>query len=298
MKTIVVDIPSGLADAANVFTALKIFALKNKFYDLLICGYSGDFSVLEDNVNIKCDYIQNSKTSADLAISHLQDLNVAGLLSFSKRELLLSKTHTNLLKEVNPCYGLFFSGQDPEKETLLIDAGGLSEFDLDSIEGHLSYAMDFLTNIVRKPRNEISIGLLALPESLSNSEKNVDAALKTSNDNYRGFVSPRELMDSNYTVVLAGGNIGQICISAANSGKRIQTNSQIVQASKNIFGKWAGGNQATRTEDFDAKGYYLFGYGYHIYSLNSQAHYQDVISALTALERFDRNQPRNQEKPK
>jgi fatty acid/phospholipid biosynthesis enzyme len=289
MKTLVVDVPSGLADATGVLTALKIFALKNKFYDLLICGYSGDFSVLEDNVNIRCDYIQNSQTSANLALSHLKNTDVAGFLSFSKRELLLKEAHSVLPKEVSP----FFSGRDSEKETLLIDAGGFGEFSQDNIEGYLSYAMDFLTNIVRKPRNEISIGLLAFSESLSKADEDIDSVLKTLNANYRGYVSPGELLNSNFAVVLSGGPMGQVCISAANAAKKIQVNAQIIQTSKNIFGKWSGNNQPARTDDFDAKGYYLFGYGHHIYSLSSQAHYQNVITALTALERFDRNQPRN-----
>jgi hypothetical protein len=291
MKTYIVDIPSGLTDATNVLAALKVFALKNKNLELLCCGASADFSILEDNANISVDYVEGSESSSERALSHLEQENMVGFLSFAKRSDLLEAAHKVLKKEVSPCYGLIFHGVDPEKEALLIDAGGFGEETEENIEAYLSYAMDYLTNILRKPKDDIPVGYLAFKEALSPANRAIDAFLRKQEINYRGLVGAGDLLDSCCAIVLSAGPIAPSCLASANAGKQVHVTRQIVQSGGNLFAKWSGSKPA-EIEDFDHNGYLLFGYGFHLYSLSQKAHYQDVMTALSNLERYERNQPR------
>lgn len=291
MKTFIVDIPSGLTDATNVLAALKVYAAKNKSYRLLCCGASSDFSILEDNVNITCEYTEGKQTSSTKALSHLGDQDVVGLLSFSRHGDLFAAAHASLQKEISPCFGLSFHGQDSSKETFLVDAGGFTAESQESIEASLSYALDYLTNILKMPKDYISVGYLAFKESLSPLNKEIDAFLRGQSFNYRGIVDPSEIMDGASVILLSSGVLGPSCLAAANEGKKVLTNRQTVSSSVNPFVKWTS-PKPVETGDFDREGYLLFGYGHHIYSLSQKAHYEDVMTGLKALERYDRNQPR------
>jgi hypothetical protein len=226
-----------------------------------------------------------------LALSHLgRDAIV--LLSFSERGILLKEAQAAFAKQVSPCFALLYPGVNPDKETMLIDAGGYSEPTPENIEAFLSYAMDFLTNILHKPTHEIGVAYLALEGLLSREDAAIDSFLKEKCPNYRGIASPSQLFDSAFSVILAAGAVPQACLEAANAAKRLQAERQAAQSAKNFLSKWSSTDRPSPNVGFDTHGYYLFGFGHHIYSLGRDAAYNHVMDALSALERFDRNQPR------
>jgi fatty acid/phospholipid biosynthesis enzyme len=296
MKTIIIDIPSGLAAATSVLSALKVYAKKNKIYQLLVCGSPNDMSILEDIENIQCAYSEGAETSTSLALSHINDPEVAGFLSFNERPILIQSCHQNLPKEVNPCFGLYFASQSEGKETLLIDAGGFSAKTKEDVDAYRSYGVDYLKNILKK--GTISIAYLALPEMMDEQDVAIDAFLKASCPEYSGVVDPEYLFDGKNDIVLAGGISGALAIRSAKGSRRVAHDLEQIRSSKSFAVKWssllgAKDNGQDRRYDprIDAKGYLLFGYGHHIVDLDKTAGFGDVIDALDTLERFDRNQP-------
>ena len=296
MKTIIVDIPSGLAGATNVLSALKVYAKKNKFYQLLVCGSPNDMSILEDIENIRCAYSEGAEVSTRLALSHISDPDIAGLRSFNERPILLHSCHESLPKEVNPCFGLYFASESEGKETLLVDAGGYSEKNKDNIDAFLSYGVDYLKNILKK--GTISVAYLALPERMDEQDVAIDAFLKASCSEYSGVLDPEHLFDGKNDIVLSSGTSGALAIRSAKGSRRVAQELEQVRSSKSFAVKWSNllaprdSTQDRRYDPrIDAKGYLLFGYGYHLVSLDKMAGYGDVMDALDTLERFDRNQP-------
>lgn len=296
MKTFLVDIPSGLTSATNVLSALKVYAKKNKFYSLLVCGSPNDMSILEDVDNIKVAYSEGAETSTALALSHLGEEDIAGFLSFNDRKTLLDSCHHTLPKEVDPCFGLYFATQEEGKETFLVDAGGYALKSKDLVDSHRSYAVDYLRNILKK--GTLSIGYLALFDALDEEDSAIDAFLKASCSEYTGIVTPDHLFDGKNDIVLAGGHEGAIAVQSAKGSRRIAHELEQIRSSKSFAVKWSsllGGKEQANDRRYDpridSKGYLLFGYGSHILSLEKTAGFGDVIDAFDTLERFDRNQP-------
>jgi fatty acid/phospholipid biosynthesis enzyme len=296
MKSFIIDIPSGLVGATNVLSALKVYAKKNKFYKLLVCGSPNDMSILEDIENITCAYSEGAETSTSLALSHIEDPDIGGLLSFNDRLTLLHSCHEILPKEVDPCFALYFPASEEGKETLLIDAGGYGEKAKDTIDGYLAYGLDYLKNILKK--GTLSVGYLALMDSMDEQDVAIDSYLKATRPEYTGVVSPEHLFDGKNDIVLSGGKSGAIAVQSAKGSRRIAHELEQIRSSKSSAVKWSSLLGGGKTEDdrrydprIDAKGYLLFGYGHHIVSLDKTAGFGDVMDSLDALERFDRNQP-------
>jgi fatty acid/phospholipid biosynthesis enzyme len=299
MKTIIVDIPSGLANPTSVLSALKVYQKKNHFYNLLVTGSPNDMSIMEDVEGVRCCYNEGEQTSLDVALSHMNDEGVVGLMSFSTRSLLAKKAHEVFPKEVAPCFGLLYQSKEEGKETFLVDAGGFSSKDKTHVLSYLSYALDYTTNILKKSHPEIAF--LALKDNLDDADQEIDDALRQESKDYKGFVDPLALCDGTSDILLAGGKIGAACLASAKGARRIAADLEKIRSSKSVSVKWA--NLITNKNDtsdarydarLDAKGYLLFGYGYHLLALNLNAGFGDVMDGFDTLERYDRNQPRRQ----
>lgn len=289
MKYIVVDIPSGLAYPSSVLSALKVYVKRNAQYNLYCCGDKANFSVLEDTEGISCVYGDENEPSVEVALKVIRDnKDIAGLMSFSERSLLLEKAKEILSKNVNPTYGLLYETKVNDRSTMMIDASGLVEGNEDNFEAALSYAKDYFANILMKAN--IEIALLALEGSDDPLLNKLDEKLRQSEKHYHGFILPLDIFNGTMDIILSLGHDGAIAIQAAKGSTTVSEELKRAQASKS-FSSLFGGSKDKEKPRFDSRidqqGYLLFGFGENILCLNKDSGYGDVIDAFPTLVHLD-----------
>jgi fatty acid/phospholipid biosynthesis enzyme len=286
MKTIVIDLPSGLAYPASVLSAFKVYVKKNHFFNLMVCGDSANFSILEDVEGINCRYSPEGESSLVTALKAVNEENdIAGLLSFSDRFSVLTEAKTILPKNVSPCFGLLFSTKTEDKETLLVDASGYTERNEENASMALAYGKDYLTNVLGRAAPDIALlGLSEIEDPLWDA---CDRNFRQSEKNYHGLLAPSHLFDGGMDLVVSVGNEGAMAILSAKGASTASKQTEKAQAAKSwtsLFGKGKETERPRFDSRIDQRGYFLFGVGKNILCLNKDSGYGDVIDALPRIE--------------
>lgn len=294
MKTIVIDIPHGLAYPSSVLSALKVYAHKNNVYELYVTGDYGDMSILEGTERISCHYLEEGKDSTTLAFEKLNEEESVGLVSFADRKTLKETAVHLLPKSFCPTYGLFYETKESGKPALLIEAAGFGGTSLEDLKNEYEYGLSYMMNIVGV--KDLKAGLLSLPENETKTEIELDENLKKENRNYTGFVSPSDVFKGDIRLILASGRDGAFVIQGARESRKIQTDLEKIRSSKSASASFGSlFSKKTSNDSFDPRidenGYLLFGFGYGIVDLPLDCGYGNVIDALETVTRIDRAQP-------
>jgi fatty acid/phospholipid biosynthesis enzyme len=294
MKSIIVDLPSGLAYPSSVLSAFKVYVKKNHFFNLTVCGDAANFSVLEDTENIECVYCDVGETSSHLALKEMVEReDVAGLLTFADQRAFYEEAAKLLPHWDVPCFGLFYSSKIEGKETLILDASGLFERKEENYLAYLEYGKDYSANVLQKP--SVDIALLGFGEDPDPVLAKVDHELRINEKNYHGFLTPEHLFDGSCDLVLAGGVDGALAIGAAKGAIAASKTAQKIQASKSwtsLLGKKKDAGEDSRFDSrLDQRGYLLFGAKKNILCLNKNSGYGDVTDALPVIEHLAFKKP-------
>jgi fatty acid/phospholipid biosynthesis enzyme len=294
MKSIIVDLPSGLAYPSSVLSAFKVSVKKNHFFNLTVCGDAANFSVLEDTENIECVYSDVGESSTHLALREMASReDIAGLLSFADRAVFIKETEALLPNVTMATFGLPFSTKTPGKETLLIDPTGLNEKSVERYEAALEFGKDYLLNVLQKP--SVEVALLGVNGEKDPLLSEVDAMLRANEKNYHGFLSPDHLFDGSVDLILAGGADGALALLAAKGAAQASKEMQKAESSRSwtsILGKNKHEEENSRFDSrIDQRGYLLFGAHKNILCLNKEAGYGDVTDAFPLLEHLANKKP-------
>jgi fatty acid/phospholipid biosynthesis enzyme len=298
MKTIIVDLDSDLVYKSALLLAFKVYLHHNALFSLKVVGHKEDFNVISDIQNLTCIETPEGKTSCEVALEELARNKTAGLLSFSSKALLLKKAQEILPKNVTPCYGLLFHSKKNDKESLLVDASGLNARTIENLAGSLSYGRDYLVNVLE--RGTPAIGLLGLEDVLDPVSLDFDQKMREQDRKYRGIIDPEDLFNGECDLIIAGGSDGAFAIKSSKGARSISKEAEEQQANKSLTSKFNsllsfGSKKKTvdpaKDPRIDGKGYFLFGFGYNIISLNHDAGYNDFFVAIENIENLDRNKP-------
>jgi len=298
MKTIIVDLDSDLVYKSSLLLAFKVYLHHNALFSLKVVGRKQDFNVISDIPNLTCIAVPEGKSTCEVALTELAQSQTAGLLSFSNKALLLKKGQEILPKNITPCYGLLFHSKKSDRESLLVDAGGVNERSLENLAGSLSYGRDYLLNIL--DRMAPSIGLLGIEDALDPVSAAFDQQIREQDKKYRGLIDPEDLFNGECDLILAGGSDGAFAIKSAKGARSINKDVEEREANKSLsskfnsllsFGSKKKTVDPTRDPRIDGKGYFLFGFGYNMISLNHDAGYNDFFVAIENIENLDRRKP-------
>jgi len=287
MKSIIVDLPAGLAYPSSVLSAFKVYVKKNHFFNLTVCGDAANFSILEDTEGIECVYSDVGETSSHVALREMASReDVGGLISFADRLAFLKEARAILPHFSTASFGLSFSTKIPGKESLLLDPTGLLEKNQEQYEAALQYGKDYLLNVLGKA--SVEVALLGLEGQNDPFLNGIDQTLRASEKNYHGFLSPEHLFDGTADLILAGGIDGAIAILSAKGAATASKQMQKAEASRSwtsLFGKNKTGEENARFDSrIDQRGYLLFGAHKNLLLLNKDAGYGDVTDAFPVLE--------------
>ena len=302
MKTLVIDIPHGLAYPSSVLSALKVYAHKNNVYEIYVTGDYGDMSILEGTERISCHYLEDGKDSTALALEKLMDKESVGLVSFAERKALKETAIRLLPKSYAPTYGLFFETKESGKPALLIEAAGFGGTKESDLRNNYEFGVAYMSNVVGV--KDLKAGLLTLPGIETPDELAFDEAARKEYRNYGGLISPSDVFKGDSRLIIAGGRSGAFVIQGARESRKVEADLEKIRSSKSVSASFSSlFAKKTSNDTFDPRldenGYLLFGFGYGIADLPLDCGYGNVIDALETITRIDRSQPyRNEGLPK